>query len=197
MNKFIVFLFLISLNAEANVCQRTSQIVTALEKYYKSNCKEITDQQISTLKELDLIKKNITKISFSDFEGMTSLQWLRMGHNQIEELPENIFKGTPNLRFLGLSENKIVKIPTKTFEYISKVEKINLDSNQISEISPEQFKKNLFLKVLSIAKNKLNDLPPNIFRELPELNYVNLFENKMTEEKINDLKKKFPKIQIN
>ncbi len=196
--KFIILLnILFPMNAYSSVCQRNTQVVSALEKFYRKKCDRITLEEISTLKEIDLIKKNIIELKSSDFEGFNSIEWIRLAKNELSSVPENLFLGTPNLRFLGLSDNKILFLPKKTFEKNTKIEKINLDHNLITSLDTDQFSTNHLLKVLSLSKNKIALFPEKIFKDAPLLNYLNLFENSIPEAKINELKNKFPKIQMN
>jgi Leucine-rich repeat (LRR) protein len=197
MKKIILFPIFLSLTAQANICDRNAQFLVVLEKKFKTHCSKITPQDISQLKILDAINKKITNLKASDLSGFTSLEWLRLGKNEISSLPEDLFKDTTQLRFLGLSENKITLLPANIFKSLTKLEKVNLNHNQINEIPEGFISNNLQLQVFSIAENNIKNISENLFKDLHQLNYVNLFNNKIPEEKLNILKKKFPKIQIN
>ena len=67
------------------ICDRTMPVQKAfLEKAEKENCAQITNQDLQAVVKLDLLGQNIAQLKANDFSSLTSLEWLDLSGNQLE-----------------------------------------------------------------------------------------------------------------
>ena len=94
---FVIFLF----NAFfifAGICDRTQQVQDAIVRAVgKASCSEVIDQDLRSLKELDLSYQGITDLKSNDFSGLSSLEWLYLSYNKLETLPATVFSDLSSL----------------------------------------------------------------------------------------------------
>ncbi|XP_029439400.1 LOW QUALITY PROTEIN: toll-like receptor 13 [Rhinatrema bivittatum] len=137
-------------------------------------------EPLSNLKNLNLANNRIEKINSSfHFQGLHSLQELKLGNNILLEISDSL---SPNLKMLQLLElrvNKLSLIKAKTFQYLSSLLFLNLVDNQIETIEPGAFDGLIHLQTLLLGSNKITSatFQENTFRGLSSLKEIQLFDN--------------------
>ena len=103
---------------------------------------------------------------------LTQLNLIDLGSNQIEELPNGLFKNNVNLEEIVLYENKLKFIGSTLFDGLTKLKEIDLNRNQIEELPNGLFKTNVNLETIFLWNNKLKFIGSTLFNGLTKLNYV-------------------------
>lgn len=123
---------------------------------------------LSSLKRMDAPRNNLSELP-ETIADLTSLEVMKVYRNELTNLPEEI-GNLPKLDYLDLWQNNLSSLP-KTL--------MNLDS----------------LEVIRIGKNKFSEIPFFLF-ELPRLKEIDLRENDFDKQTIDELREKYPKINI-
>ena len=109
-------------------------------------------KRLSQLKMLDLAFNNIEKVNDDEFP--TSLEYLYLSSNRINEIPTASLRHLKYLTVLELGANKISTFPEK-FEFDS-LKELWLSGNRISNNGKLDFSHLPNLKILSLQCNKLS-----------------------------------------
>ncbi|XP_062377878.1 uncharacterized protein LOC134066533 [Sardina pilchardus] len=110
---------------------------------------------------------------------LNTLQWLFLGHNQIQSLDERAFLGLRRLKELELSVNHLRLLPNRTFRPLPNLRLLDLSTNQVSALSASQFRGLRKLMVLRLRRNWLTSLPVRVFQDLRKLRVLDLGENRL------------------
>ena len=167
-----------------------------------AQCDEVTGDDLAQIVYLNLQRLGLRSLEAGDFEGLSGLQQLDLGHNQLTELPEMIFEGLSNLQtlyldaneltellesaFAGLSslqtlnlrDNSLPGLPDTVFEGLSNLRFLDAGNNQLSRLHSETFNGLLQLAFLSLDSNRLTELPPDMFNNLSNLRDLPLNGNR-------------------
>lgn len=96
---------------------------------------------------LDLSHKNLTSLDgLQNIPNIESIHNLNLSHNNLTQIPDNIFNKLKNVKVLNLSHNKLIKLPNKIFDNLIKLEIINISENQLTSLS-----ENIFLKLKELT----------------------------------------------
>lgn len=140
--------------------------VSGSYKYLEIERCPIPDQSIKWILEQFIVDK-VKIVVFSyipnhndtfqpyHFEKLDFLENLKIMFSGITTLPQSVFSGTPNLKYLYLNNNKLIRVPVGLFQPLSK------------------------LLFLDLGKNNLTDLEPEVFKHLPQLSYLNIYGNNL------------------
>ncbi len=85
-------------NPQFDVCARHPQVVEALEEEVGERCSDISLAQLGRITELLIypnagdIEDPLEEIFYSDLEGLTGLEFLDLGGNELRDLPSNAFR---------------------------------------------------------------------------------------------------------
>ena len=145
-----------------------------------NNLNQIQFSGLRTLSNLTLIMDNVTSIpenlfSHSDLENLESLDF----YTNLTTLPDNVFKGLPNVDFIKLGKN-LHSLPNETFRYQTKLLELMLSDNKLQNISRELLQFNTNLKSLHLQNNRIEALAPDILKPLSELIRLHLDGNCFT-----------------
>ena len=114
------------------ICSRTPQVRDALlTRIGASNCASVTSNQLKELTgSLEINRKNITTLTSFDFASLSSLDLnLFLNHNQLSNLPEDVFSDLESLKFLRLQRNELSSLPAGVFSGMSSLERVTLIHN--------------------------------------------------------------------
>ena len=97
----------------------------------------------------------------------------------ISELPEPLFRDSPNLQLIDFSGNEIAALPPKLFSKLYKVEKLRFIANNLTNLDEKIFTDLDSLKVFHFHQNQLKSLPNQIFEANKLLEEINLKSNQI------------------
>merc|ERR1712038_76681 len=117
------------------------------------------------------------------FEGLTSLQLLRMESCTLVYIPDAI-RRLKTLRFLHLDQNSIDFIPDFMFEELTELRSLSLSANRFAD-GPHHVTKDAFaglskLQELDLAFNEFTAIPYHAFHPLQSLRILKLSDNLLT-----------------
>ena len=123
------------------ICDRTSQVQTAIlaglqaQNPSPSTCAEVTAAHLATgITSLFLNGQSLTALQADDFEGLTSLQELRLYDNQLTTLPDGLFDGLTALTTLYLNGNQLSTLPDGLFDGLSALTTLYLYGNSVDPL---------------------------------------------------------------
>ncbi len=117
----------------------------------------VTSDVLKDVKNLFLNNNSITDIQPSTFDGMTSLEVLNLGWNNITHLNRHVFDGLVNLSRLYLNNNRILLLKNSTFNQLKNLRILKLHYNEMAQMDSDQFV-GLELKELYLAFNNLTSI---------------------------------------
>jgi Leucine-rich repeat (LRR) protein len=88
---------------------------------------------------LEIIEQKIRFVERGNFVGLTKLETLNLGTNEISSLPEDAFFELTNLRRLFITDNQIKQLPSRIFSNLQKIELIGTVGNQGNILSNIDF----------------------------------------------------------
>ncbi|EYC34364.1 hypothetical protein Y032_0001g38 [Ancylostoma ceylanicum] len=144
------------------------------------------------LQHLDLSKnsiKSLHRLAFGTFDGtgtslihlnlagnqlkviedpgvflyMTSLAYLDLSYNQLDEIEPKTFEKLPGLERLYLQNNKLKRLPLHTSQRMQNLRQLNLDNNEIKELPDHLLTSTPHLEHLSIAGNRIHSINDRVF----------------------------------
>ncbi len=165
------------------VCDRTPQVRDAIVAAVPgvSDCSNVTETHLAAIRDLlDLRDKNISALKPGDFEGLSSLQELRLESNQLRALPADIFSGLSSLRRLYLGNNQLTSLPPDVFSELTALHDLYLHNNQLTSLPVDLFAGLSSLRQINLHTSRLTNLPADIFSGLSSLTQLFLRNNKLT-----------------
>ena len=165
------------------VSERTPQVreailgVVQLDYPSVSSYTDITETHLAGITALYLNGRNITALKVGDFDGLTSLEELRLYNNQLTTLPEDIFDGLTALTTLRLYGNQLSALPEDIFDELIALTTLQLGLNQFTTLPGSIFDGLTKLTDLRMIGNQFTTLPEGIFEGLTALTTLYLGDN--------------------
>ncbi|XP_076662185.1 toll-like receptor Tollo [Halictus rubicundus] len=128
---------------------------------------------------LDLSFNRLTRIDGLVFNGLYSLQILKLENNEIETLVDGCFSSLTNLHSLALSNNKIARFDPSHTVGLSALGQLFLDSNRLRTVHRHVFDNLTDLQDLSLSGNNLTEVPHAV-RVLHSLKTLDLGSNHLS-----------------
>lgn len=146
------------------------------------NSLDLTINQFSCLKRLDLSNNRLEKVEKNTFQQLNSLKVLNLSRNWIEWIEPGSFGfHLMNLTQLDLSENRLRCIDVGLLEDLNKLEVLDVSRNKIEEIESDAFRDLSNLKELDLSENRLAMISREIFKvfgnENSRICFICLFGN--------------------
>ena len=137
------------------VCDRTDEVQPALIAAVagKSDCSEITQQDLADIRTLNFRDAGISQLQVGDLSGLSGLQWLSFISNSLTTLPSGIFAGLDDLRYLNLCFNRINHLPADVFAGVETMAYLILHVNQLSSLEDNLFVGLTDLQILWLDSN--------------------------------------------
>jgi Leucine-rich repeat (LRR) protein len=129
-----------------------------------------------TVVSLGLSKKDLTELP-SSIRYLSSLQDIRLFHNQLKTLPDS-FGDLKSLRFLNLVKNEVITLPD-SFIRLESLQILYLNQNRLITL-PEFFDSLKSLQRLNLRDNQLKTLPSS-FSNLSKLEQLWVRNNPLDE----------------
>jgi Leucine-rich repeat (LRR) protein len=85
--------------------------------------------ELNKIEFLCLQDNKIELVQAKAFEHLTKLKWVRLGHNNLQTLPYQLFRNNPDLIFIGLFGNQINSIHLSFFDGLNSLKFIVFEEN--------------------------------------------------------------------
>ena len=165
------------------ICARTEAVRDAIVARIESarDCTQVTAAHLARLTgELRLDDKGIGSLKAGDFAGLSKLETLELGGNQLDTLRSDVFNGLTALWFLDLSNNRLTSLPAGAFNGLPALEQLVLGANPLSTLPAEVFDGLPALWFLDLEGLQLSALPAEVFDGLSALEELNLEANRLS-----------------
>ncbi|MES2769640.1 MAG: leucine-rich repeat protein, partial [Bdellovibrionota bacterium] len=165
-------LFLLTNTAYANLCDRNSEIIKAVqnefgkENIYHKSCEQMVRDDLKKVKDLYIYNSSI--FSAKDLEGMTNLEELSIGPDTTMA-HGGLSQYAPQLLKLALHSIESKTLPKGVLKGLTNLEELYLQDGELTSLDEDVFSDLSKLKILNFRNNKLTELPPNIFKGLRNL----------------------------
>jgi Leucine-rich repeat (LRR) protein len=177
--------------AVQGVCERTPQVQNQIVRVTAAaTCRGVTSQDLAGISTLNLNGAAIKALREGDFEGLSGLQSLDLGHtpseayparsNYLTMLPVGVFTGLSSLESLNLSGNDLTPLAEGAFNELSRLQSLDLSSNGLTALSDRAFAGLASLQELNLSDNRLTPLPEGAFAGLSGLQSLDLSGNDLT-----------------
>ena len=176
----------------AGICDRTERVrdniigllnAQDLGSLGIEDCSEVTDEQLTRIRFLDLAGGGtggkITSLKSGDFEGLSGLRELNLEDNSLSELPEGVFDGLSSLELLTMQGNDLSSLPDGVFDDLN-LHTLALYDNDLAALPDGVFDGLTKLSTLAISDNKLTALSGDVFTGLGGLTSLVASNNKLT-----------------
>ena len=168
--------------AEAvGICDRTVQVREAILNQIAGadSCSAVTDADLAAVTgTLNLEDAGLSSLRAGDFSGLTGLQSLYLGYNQLTALPADIFSGLANLGGVRLTKNKLQALPNGVFAGLVNLDVLDLEYNELQTLPVGAFG-GLNLLFLGLEANQFQSLPVGVFDSLSVSLALDLSDNKL------------------
>ena len=163
------------------VCMRTPQVRDAiLAALGVTECASVTGPQLAGIDSLDVSESGLSGLKEGDFELLPKLTVLRLGGNQLSELPPAVFSDLSSLESLDLSNNRLQELPAGVFAGLSSLSTLELHNAGLSRLPDGVFSGLSSLKELGLDANQLSELPRTVFSGLSNLESLDLGANRLS-----------------
>ncbi len=165
------------------ICARTEAVRDAIVARVGAarDCAEVTAVHLATQRgELRLDNKGISSLKVGDFAGLSQLEFLELGRNQLDTLQSDVFNGLSALVFLDLSNNRLTSLSAGTFNGLHALEQLVLGTNRLSTLPVDVFDGLSALTKLDLEEIQLSALPAGLFDGLSALEELNLEANRLS-----------------
>jgi len=108
-----------------------------------------------------------------------SVNILNVTGNEISDIVDGAFNGTPELSELYLSQNRLTRIRASMFSGLKFLNRLDLSDNLISTIDIGSFQSLPYLMSLSLHGNQLNSIEPGTFMGLSSIYSLDLSGNRL------------------
>lgn len=110
------------------------------------------------LEQLGLDDVSLSWITNDAFEKCSNLIVFSARQNIIDELSSSIFNGLKSIQIIRLMDNEIGRIRTESISSLTELRVLELQNNKLTEFSTEIVSKNCNLQELRLDGNELMDL---------------------------------------
>ncbi|KIH48682.1 leucine Rich repeat-containing domain protein, partial [Ancylostoma duodenale] len=136
------------------------------------------------LQHLDLSKnsiKSLQRLAFGTFDGTgTSLIHLNLAGNQLKVLEDpGVFLYMTSLAYLDLSYNQLDEIEPKTFEKLPGLERLYLQNNKLKKLPLHASQRMQNLRQLNLDNNEIKELPDHLLTSTPHLEHLSIAGNQI------------------
>ncbi|XP_054727146.1 protein toll-like [Anastrepha obliqua] len=132
----------------------------------------------SNLIWLELRAKNRT-LSERFLEPLPNLEYLDLGNNFLEHLPNGVFKNQHKLEHLNLRKNNLRQLNKEVFRGVNTLTVLDLKSNEIESLEHDVFSLLSNMTSLNLNRNRIHELPVGLFAANEQLTVFKLKNNKV------------------
>jgi Leucine-rich repeat (LRR) protein len=187
-----LLVFLAGGAAHADICDRTPEIVAAVEYYMGMRCENMGPDELRQIRDMYVPSKGIFALQEGDLSGMLRIEYLSLYGNKLIGLPGRVFRGLGNVYELDLSNNQLRSLPKGLFQGMPYLEYLSLQENQLTTLPVGIFDGLDNVESLSLAKNQLSSVPEGLFSGLKGLEYLELSGNPLTPKDLDQIRSEVP-----
>ncbi|XP_019620400.1 PREDICTED: nyctalopin-like [Branchiostoma belcheri] len=134
------------------------------------------------MQQLDISYNNIAEILAGTFQGLWSLEVLKLDNNRLERIEAQAFAGLSNMRYLHLAHNQLTTLAPGTFTGLEKVMFIWLHDNVLDRLQDGTFDDigSNVVDTIDFSNNHIASVGPAAFRGLRVVNDLKLSDNMLT-----------------
>ena len=175
-----------------SICDRTPQVRDEIMLAIDANdCAAVRVRQLAAVDGLCFGQSNypscrssydrdpIAALKPGDFDGLTRLDSLNLGDNQLTTLPSGAFDRLTNLRNLDLHGNLLTTLPAGVFDRLTRLLALRLHDNRLTTLPAGAFDRLTRLLELRLDNNRLTTLPSGAFDGLTGLLFLLLGNNRL------------------
>ncbi|XP_014665738.1 PREDICTED: uncharacterized protein LOC106807798 [Priapulus caudatus] len=141
--------------------------------------------QANGIENLDASYNELTMVTRASFNGSSSLQFLSLQGNRIENIEDFAFTEQTNLQVLFLSSNLLGNLTVDVFRGLGKIRHLFLDNNTIGDIQPNAFASMKEIINVNVSRNDLRHL--GFASDMVSLIQLDVSHNQITEVSQTDL----------
>ncbi|KAF2881430.1 hypothetical protein ILUMI_24716 [Ignelater luminosus] len=164
---YLETLLLTHFNLSKIVLEPFNNLESLLELHLEANQINDLDENsfvgLDNLEQLNLQNNNI-KVLPTRLKHLSSLQYLLLQNNSLEQLENDQFELLGNLLHLYLSTNKIVELSKHSFRGLEKLMYLDLSYNYIKVLPKEIFYHNNEIVSIDLRSNRLVNIDINVFK---------------------------------
>lgn len=147
-----------------------------------SSMENIDFNSFSSLNFLDLSNNPLNEIDFGKFEPLNRLDELNLNNIGIFSLPKNYLK---SLKRMNLSRNRLRTLEVNVFEANSNLLSLNLGHNYLRKLPFGIFNGLVNLYYLYLNGNEVIEIDVDVFKGLNKLRYLDISNNQLTSIDVN------------
>ena len=181
MSKCIQFVFVLilfagpafALAANVDFCDRSADMLVALEKATKLPCKQITPDTFVKITDVD-VSLTAAKLKPNDLAGLNQLITLDLELTTAKEIPAGFFNDLMGIRDFDFTSKKLTKVNEKMFSPMKSVRGFKWRDPLLHELPNGIFADLTDLVSINLENLPLYTLEPSPFAHSPHLNVLEL-----------------------
>ncbi|XP_028303082.1 leucine-rich repeats and immunoglobulin-like domains protein 1 isoform X2 [Gouania willdenowi] len=136
--------------------------------------------QLPKLTQLELNRNRIRQVEGLTFQGLSSLEILKLQRNSISKLTDGAFWDLAKMKVLHLDHNNLTEVNSGSLYGLTSLQQLFLSNNSISHINPDGWKFCQRLRELNLSYNNLTRLDEGILAVLGDLQNLRLGHNSIS-----------------
>ncbi len=123
------------------ICSRTPAVKDFIEIAVKKTCKEISAEDLLTIKRITVAGKGIPLFQVDDFTGLTNLEILNIRSNPYTDLPEGLLRDLIHLKTIVIISTKLSHFPDDFLADNPEIENVHTFRNGMKTITESVFRR--------------------------------------------------------
>ncbi|CAN9512542.1 unnamed protein product [Ophioblennius macclurei] len=136
--------------------------------------------QLPRLTQLELNRNRIRQVEGLTFQGLSSLEVLKLQRNSISKLTDGAFWDLAKMKVLHLDYNSLTEVNSGSLYGLSSLQQLFLSKNSIARINPDGWKFCQKLRELNLSYNNLTRLDEGSLAVLGDLQTLRLGHNSIS-----------------
>lgn len=172
---------------DGGICDRSPAVVDEIKRELgHRDCTEVKWDQLRWVREMYVGKFSvydpgevIQALKPGDLAGLTGLEWLRIHHTNIRQLPTGLFSDLVGLKNLDMGFNSLAELQSGVFSSLVSLQQLSLRNNQLTALPAGVFDEVSDLRILRMNENALTELRDSVFSSLGQLRQLDLTRNRI------------------
>uniref|UniRef100_A0AAX7UFK4 Ig-like domain-containing protein n=1 Tax=Astatotilapia calliptera TaxID=8154 RepID=A0AAX7UFK4_ASTCA len=136
--------------------------------------------QLPRLTQLELNRNRIRQVEGLTFQGLSSLEVLKLQRNSIGKLTDGAFFDLAKMKVLHLDYNSLTEVNSGSLYGLTSLQQLFLSNNSIARINPDGWKFCQKLRELNLSYNNLTRLDEGSLAVLGDLHTLRLGHNSIS-----------------